>query len=116
MSLISELEALGVNTEEALGRFMNNSALYQKLLGKFPDSVRAAAVGAQFAAKDYAKAVEAAHTLKGVTGNLSLTPLYKAYTDIVALLRAGKNDEAEKLYLETVPVEEKMIAAIEANA
>lgn len=116
MSMINDLEALGVNTSEALGRFMNNSMLYEKLIAKYPDSARTADVAAQFAAKDYEKAVEAAHTLKGVTGNLSLTPLYTAYTEIVNLLRAGKNDEAEKLYNETAPIEEKIIAAIEANA
>ncbi len=34
MDLINELEALGVNTQEALRRFSGNSALYVKMLGK----------------------------------------------------------------------------------
>lgn len=114
MSLINELAALGVNTDEALGRFMNNSALYERLLAKFPESAKAAAVAEQFAAKDHAKALESTHSLKGVTGNLSLTPLYKAYTDIVALIREEKYAEAEALYAEILPTEEKIIACIEA--
>ena len=78
MDLISELKKLGANTDEALVRFMNNSDLYVKMLGKFPAAVKDADVSAHFDAKDYEAAVSTAHTLKGVTGNLSLTPLFKA--------------------------------------
>ena len=39
-----------------------------------------------------AGAYEAAHTLKGVAGNLGLTPLYEAVSDIVEPLRRGETD------------------------
>lgn len=116
MDLITELNELGVNTAEALGRFMNNSALYVKMLGKFPVAVKEADVPAHFKAKDYETAVATAHTLKGVTGNLSLTPLYTAYTDIVALLRAGEPDKAEAILEEILPVQEKIISCIESHS
>lgn len=116
MDIITELNKLGVNTEEALARFMNNSALYVKMLGKFPAAVKDADVSAHFDAKDYDGAVSAAHTLKGVTGNLSLTPLFTAYTDIVALLRAGEPDKAEAILNDILPEQEKIIACIESNS
>lgn len=116
MDLINELETLGVNTKEALARFMNNSGLYVRMLGKFPAAVKEADVPAHFEAKDYVTAVATAHTLKGVTGNLSLTPLYKAYTDIVALLRADEPEKAEAILKEILPVQEKIIACIEKNS
>ena len=106
MDLIAELEGLGVNTSEALSRFMNNKALY----------AREADVSSHFKAKDYDTAVASAHTLKGVTGNLSLTPLYAAYTDIVALLRGGQPEKAEAILEEILPTEEKIIACIEKNS
>ncbi len=116
MDLIAELEGLGVNTSEALSRFMNNKALYVRMLGKFPAAAREADVSSHFKAKDYDTAVASAHTLKGVTGNLSLTPLYAAYTDIVALLRGGQPEKAEAILEEILPTEEKIIACIEKNS
>ena len=116
MDLITELKEHDVNTEEALARFMNNSELYVRMLGKFPAAVKDADVSAHFNAKDYETAVSTAHTLKGVTGNLSLTPLFKAYTEIVALLRAGEPDKAEAILKEILPVQEKIIACIEKHS
>ena len=40
MSMLDELKALGVNIEDALQRFMNNSALYEKMLGKLVNNVK----------------------------------------------------------------------------
>lgn len=116
MDIIEELKALGVNTDEALSRFMKNTALYVRMLGKFPAAVRDADVKSCFEAGDNEKAVAAAHTLKGVTGNLSLTPLYKAYTDVVALLRANEPEKAKEVFEQILPTEEKIIACIEKNA
>lgn len=115
MSLLTELAALGVNTEEALGRFMNNSSLYERMLGKYPAAAENAAVAEKFAAKDYEAALTETHTLKGVSGNLSLTPLFKDYSEIVALLREGRNDEAEELYAKTQAVEKQIVDCIKAN-
>ena len=116
MDIIAELNALGVNTDEALTRFMKNTALYVRMLGKFPAAVKDADVMACFEAEDHEKALAAAHTLKGVTGNLSLTPLFTAYTDIVALLRADEPDKAEAVLKDILPVQEKIIACIEKNS
>ena len=116
MSMLTELEALGVNTEEALRRFMNNSALYVRMLGKYPAAAENSAVAEKFAAKDYEAALTETHTLKGVSGNLSLTPLFKDYSEIVTLLREGKNDDAEALYEKTAVTEKQIIDCIKANS
>ena len=41
-------------------------------------------------------AFEAAHTLKGVTGNMGLTPLYDAVCTIVEPLRTGRTGGLHK--------------------
>ncbi len=115
MDLIKELEALGVNTEEALHRFSGNSALYLKMLGKVTTAVNDLEVMPCIEKEDYETAVTNAHTLKGVTGNLSLTPLYKAYTDITNLLREQKYAEAKELLEKTLPVQNDIMACIEKN-
>lgn len=113
MGKIDELKSLGVNVEEALDRFMGNGALYEKMLGKLTAAVRDVQVLPCFEAGDNEAALENAHALKGVTGNLSVTPLYKGYTDIVDELRAGNPDKARKILDDILPVQEKIIACIE---
>ncbi len=110
--MLSELKDLGVNVEEGMKRLMNNEALYVKMLGKFLDAVGNSNVMACFEAGDLETAVSKAHNLKGVTGNLSITPLYKGYTDVVALLRAGKPDEARQALEDILPIQEKIVACI----
>ncbi len=115
MSLIKELSELGVNIEEALERFMNNQQLYERMLGKFPAAARDAQLTVYFESGDYEAAERNAHNLKGVTGNLSITPLFNAYTEIVALLRTGEYAKAKEVLEETLPCEEKIIKCIEDN-
>ncbi len=43
-------------------------------------------------------AFEIAHSLKGITGNVGLTPLYRLIAEIVEPLRAGKCDGLDELY------------------
>lgn len=115
MSMLDELKELGVNVEDALQRFMNNSALYEKMLGKLVNNVKDIEVLPSLEAGDNGAACDAAHTLKGVMGNLSITPLYKGYTQIVNLLREDNPEEAKKVLLETLPVQKEIIACIEKN-
>lgn len=111
-----ELNALGINVDEALERFMGKQSLFERMLNKLPKAVHDYGVLEYFISKDYETAVANAHTLKGVTGNLSVEPLYNAYTEIVNLLRADKPDEAQKILENVLPRQEKIIAYIEENA
>lgn len=115
MDLINELEALGVNTQEALRRFSGNSALYVKMLGKLTAAINDMEVMPCIEKEDYEAAVTNAHTLKGVTGNLSLTPLYNAYTDITNLLRGEKYDEAKAALENILPIQDDILACIEKS-
>lgn len=113
MNLLEELQVLGVDIQDALKRFVNNAALYEKMLKKFPAAANDLPVESNFASGNLDIALANAHTLKGMTGNLSLTPLYNAYTDIVAFLRANNPEEARQLLTDIIPVQEKIIACIE---
>ena len=50
---------------------------------------------ALYEAGDKAAAFEMAHALKGVLGNLALTPIYKPLSEMTELLRAGKDPDAD---------------------
>lgn len=113
MSLIEELSALGADTEDAVTRFMGNTGLYEKMLKKFPKVVEDSPVLTYAKSEDYETATSNAHALKGVTGNLSLTPLYTNYTKIVDLYREEKHEQANALLNETLEVQQKFLDVIE---
>ncbi len=84
----------GVNVDELLERCMNNEALVGRLLKKFSDDATYGRLVEAFAAHDINKALEAAHTLKGLCGNLSLVRLADLFARQVTLLRADDPEAA----------------------
>lgn len=112
MDLLIELSELKVNVKEGLERVINNRDLYIRMLKKLPPNVEKLPVLPFMEQGDYENALANAHTLKGIMGNLSVTPLYTEYTEIVNLLRAGKNDEAKARTEALLPVQEEIISCI----
>lgn len=115
MDLLEELAELGCNIQDGVKRFLSKKDLYIRMLKKFPESASGSNLIAFIEKGDSVAAAETAHTLKGVTGNLSLTPLYTAYTEIVSLLRTGRLTEAKKLLEEILPLQNKIILLINQN-
>lgn len=98
---IEELKEFGVNTDEGLSRCLNNEEFYFRMIrlaasdtgfNKLKDAVEN---------HDLATAFEAAHALKGVLGNLSITPLFVPLSEITELLRE-KKDMDYSVYLEEI--------------
>lgn len=83
-------EAYGADYAATMERFMGNETMYLKLLDMLFRDENLKKLGQAVAEKDYTAAFEAAHTLKGVVGNMGLTPLYDAVCAIVEPLRAGE--------------------------
>lgn len=116
MSLLQELNALGVDTDEALDRINGNISLYERMIVKFADMMKNSTVRPDFDFNNYADTIEAAHAIKGVSGNLSITPIYEAYTEIVRLLRADQPQQAKEVLEKIMPVQAKIIDCIEKNS
>lgn len=89
------LNAAGIDTEEALARFMGNEALMMKFLLRFPQDPSFQQLKESMDRKDAAGAFAAAHTLKGVVGNLSMKELFRRVSDVVEDLRGGDLASAE---------------------
>ena len=87
MVTIEELRKYGANVDEGLGRCFNNEAFYLKLVGMIKDEKNFDSLSQSLAAHDLDAAFETAHALKGVLGNLSLTPAYDKVCEITELLR-----------------------------
>ena len=88
MLTIETLKAFGANTQEGLGRCMNNEAFYFRLIGMAVKDANFEKLDSALAGKDLDGAFEAAHALKGVLGNLSLTPLFTTANEMCELLRS----------------------------
>lgn len=113
MNLLEELNVLGVNTEEALARMNGNVSLYERMLVKFAVMMKNSLVQPDFDCNDYADITEAAHAIKGTSGNLSVTPIYEAYSEIVRLLRANQPEQAKEVLEKVMPVQTKIVDCIE---
>ena len=116
MSLIAELKALGADTDEGLDRVMGDESLYEMMLGMFVDAIQSSAITPQdFDGGDLEGLTKKVHTLKGTTGNLSLTPLFNGYNTALGLLRDGQPAKAKDEYMRLLPVQDKMLACIKGH-
>ena len=91
MLSIENLKALGANTEEGLTRCMGKEDFYFRMIKMGMQDEGYGRLQEALEAGDLTAAFEAAHALKGVAGNLSLTPLYEALSDITERLRAKED-------------------------
>ncbi|MDR0470063.1 MAG: Hpt domain-containing protein [Peptococcaceae bacterium] len=105
-----------INLKEGLGRVRDNKKLYRKMLGFFMESGEFTALEDSLVQKDFGKAADVAHAIKGMTGNLGFTELFKLSTKMMEELRhdqdAGETVAAfwaaynqTKIYVEEIMVE-----------
>lgn len=87
-------ESTVINYEEAMDRFGGNKELYLRLASKFADDPHHARLKAALADSDIETAYRAAHSLKGVAGNLSFTDLYTVAARVSDALHSADVDTA----------------------
>ena len=87
MPTIEDLKNYGANTDEALSRLMGNESFYLMLIPRIFEDKNFDVLSSAIAEGDLGKAFDAAHSLKGVLGNLELTPMLTPMLEITELLR-----------------------------
>ncbi len=115
MDLLDELRDLGVGVDKGLSSLNGKQALYEKLLVKFADMIRKSSISADFSDDECGAVMEEAHSIKGVSGNLAITPIYEAYSEIVASLRADRPDKAREALANILPTQEAIVKCIEEH-
>lgn len=115
-----QLEESGADVEATLKRFMGKDELYLKFLGKFPADQNYANLGTNLEAGAYEEAYKCAHALKGVVGNLGLTPIFEKVSALVEELRNKADADVDAaragaLWQEIKDAYEKFIDIIEQN-
>ncbi len=85
---IEVLNEFGADTAEGLARCMGNEVFYLKMVELGLADERFDTLRPILEAHNLDDAFEMCHALKGVFGNLSLTPLYDQISEMTELLRA----------------------------
>lgn len=90
MLSIETLQNFGANTQEGLGRCMNNQNFYFRLVKMAANDKGFDTLNQTLESGDWSQAFEAAHGLKGILSNLALTPLVEPVSQLTELLRDKK--------------------------
>lgn len=98
-------DAYGADYAATMERFMGNETLYLRFLDMLFEDESLQKLGDALEAGNLADAFAAAHTLKGVAGNMGLTPLYQAVCILVEPLRAGEPREDYPILYQAVRAE-----------
>lgn len=89
----------GIDVNQGVHRFNENKEMYEEFLMKFPQDKCFGNLEDAIQKKDIKKAFEASHSLKGISGNLSLVQLHADLIPLVEGLRAGSMDNVEELMI-----------------
>lgn len=99
-TLLEKLKDYGADVEGAMARFINDEDLYYTCFAAFLEDECFLLLKHTVEDKEYQKAFEYAHTLKGISGNLGLTPIYLSISKMVEALRINDYDRIDFLYKE----------------
>ncbi len=96
LELLEKLKDYGVDVEAAVARFVGKKDLYTKFLMKFLDDTNFNGLLESIENQKYPEAFEYAHSLKGVCGNLNLSPLTEQVTELTEILRNKESLSGEE--------------------
>ncbi|MBQ6335370.1 MAG: Hpt domain-containing protein [Erysipelotrichaceae bacterium] len=88
MITIDALRAYGADVDKGLNLCMNNEDFYLRMVSMILNEASFDQLAKAIGDNDLEEAFKVSHALKGVSGNLALTPLYDKVEEITELLRA----------------------------
>lgn len=114
-AVIEKLRIWGCDIDGAMNRMLNDEEFYMECLNTIPQEPSFEELEKSLKEKDLQKAFEHAHTLKGVLGNVGLTPMYKKSTEIVEPLRRGDDTGVEKMVKELMEMKIQFEEILKSN-
>ena len=110
MLTLEALSDFGVDTKEGLTRCMNNEAFYFKMIAMGLGNDYFEKLASSLDEGKLSEAFEAAHALKGVIGNLALSPIYNPLSQLTEMLRAKKEADYVTMYKPIKEMRDKLLA------
>lgn len=96
--ILNKLENWGCDVKSALIRCVDDEEFYIDCLKNFACDDCFEKLNVALQEKNFTQAFEFAHSLKGVAGNLGLTPIYNLLYVLVEKLRSNQYDDVKTLY------------------
>ncbi len=110
MLTMDALRRFGANTEEGLGRCLDDEGFYLELVNMVLDDEGFEKLASSLEKGDWQAAFEAAHSLKGSLGNLALTPIFAPTAELTDKLRGGREADYAALLAEILSKRDALIA------
>ncbi len=110
--MLDDLQNWGCDVEDALERFVGDKDLYVMCMNLFVDDGSFEALGNAINSGDDKAAFEAAHTLKGVAGNVSATPLFTQIDYVTEKLRKGEMNGVQEEYAQILNLRDSLKAIL----
>lgn len=89
---------IGIEYEELIARFANNDAIAKRFLKNFLNDQTFLQLQKHYNNHDHEELIKDIHTLKGLSGNLSMKELYSITNIWLIDLRNGNFETNEQLY------------------
>ena len=109
MITMETLKEFGIDPKDGLARCMNKEDFYLKMLKLGLSNEYFESIEDALKNKDAKLGFEAAHALKGVVGNLALTPMYEPLSELTELLRNGKDGDYLAIYKPVKEMRDKLL-------
>ena len=109
MLTIENLKKYGADVAEGVSRCLNDESFYIDLVKSVIPDTRLDELEDFIAQKDLDKAFEVAHALKGMYGNISITPVYDPVCKITELLRERKDVDYSALIAEAKEQKQRLV-------
>jgi HPt (histidine-containing phosphotransfer) domain-containing protein len=113
MLTIEKLQSFGADTKEGLHRCCGNESLYLRLVKMAASDACFDTLARALDDGDIKAAFSAAHTLKGVLGNLSLTSMFHIAAAMTETLRSGSDDGCRELASELFALRDELLRLCE---
>lgn len=106
------LTEYGMDIPTTIARFGGNEALMMRFLLSFENDPTYASLQAAVAENDREQAKATVHALKGLTGNLGLTPLFEASSAMMNTLRTDDACDMAPLFAHVQEEHAKAVATL----
>lgn len=117
MSILQNKEMLkeaGIDVDGVLQRFMGSESLAEKFLKRFSSDATFSQLSGCIEAGDCDGAFRAAHTLKGVAGNLGMTALFDCVSEMTEKFRAKDMSAAQEDLAALKAIYDRILGAVGA--
>ena len=110
MLTIEKLIEYGADVKAAMEICMNNEEFYLRMVNLMLQEKQVETLQQAVAEGNLDAAFEAAHALKGVAGNLSLTPLYETASEMTELLRKEQDADYQAYLSQILKIRDDLLA------